>query len=361
VATLPLLWLGCGGDTGCSSHADASSGSEASGDLPTSDTPLADASDAVVDRPIDLSVDAVLSIEAGPADASPAFSDNALGLSEPCNTDPALCDKTYDRVTYGATHAAMAYAFPPFPCPSQRQTVRGQLDQGIRALSFEVHPSHASVDGGGAPALCLADCAAGELPMAIALGDVRAYLDVNPREVVTLFFDGGADAQVLASAIVSAKLDSFALARAVGDPWPTLRHMIAVGTRVVVLANVTGTGPAWMLPLTTYVAATGTNFTTPQTMTCDVARGANDAPLFLLNHFLVDGPGGSSAAIDGGTPLAPGCDDPQLAHVVNTDPFFSNRVTACRQLRGVKPNFVAMDFFDDGALSFVLRALNGGT
>ena len=305
---------------------------------------------------------------AGPSDAAatgiadgPA-SDLPDGLNPalPCNGDPSICDKTYDAVTYSAAHAAMAYAFPPFACPAQDKTVRQQLDtEGIRALDFEAHPAHVVLDGGSPLAFCVASCDQGELPVSVALGDVSAFLAVNPREIVTLAVRGGVDAATLADAITAAGLDGYAIAQSLGEPWPTLNQMIDAGTRVVVFADVTGSPPAWMLPLWSFVAATGTDFTTPQSMTCDVAQGAG-APLYWLSEFLVDGEGGATTSADSSTFLGVGCDDPALAQVVNAEPFFKNRVTACTQELGTKPTFVAVDFSGDGDVSGVLRELNDG-
>jgi hypothetical protein len=129
-----------------------------------------------------------------------------------------------------------------------------------------------------------------------------------------------------------------------------------------------------MLPLWTYVRETGRAFTSPAAMTCDIARGGSSAPLLMLNQFLVDGEGGGppvDAAAEGGDedasvaadssaggPLAPGCDDPALAHVVNAEPFITNRITACRQQLGAKPTFVSVDDAQDGDVWGVVRALN---
>jgi hypothetical protein len=147
--------------------------------------------------------------------------------------------------------------------------------------------------------------------------------------------------------------------------------MVTARTRLVVLADVTGSPPPWMLPLWTYVRETGRGFTTPAALTCNIARGAANAPLLMLNEFLVDGDagavvttgGGTEAGADGeaGTPggsLGPSCDDPTLAHIVNAEPFFTNRVTACQQQLGAKPTFVSVDDAEDGDLSGVIRSLN---
>jgi hypothetical protein len=123
-----------------------------------------------------------------------------------------------------------------------------------------------------------------------------------------------------------------------------------------------------MMPLWTYVAETGTTFTTPQSMTCDVTRGAPDAPFYRLNDFLLDGDAGPAFAVDTSVPdaapngtgaaLGPGCDDLALARYANSEPFFMNRATACTQEHGSKPTFVAVDDFDIGDISGVVQALN---
>jgi hypothetical protein len=332
-----------------------------------------DAGDATVDATGDVVVDSRPDV---PMLGDSPFPQPETGTMAPCNGDPGACDKAYDTVAYATAHAAMAYAFPPFVCPAQTMAVRSQLDRGIRALDLEVHTSTSLIDGGSELALCLGSCASGKLPTGVALSDVSAFLAVNPREIVTLLFEGGVDAGQLAAEIAAAGLDASALAHGPGDTWPTLDAMITAGTRVVVLADVTGTPPPWMLPLWTTVRETGRTSTSPAALTCDITRGAAGAPLLLLNEFLVDGEGGSAVSPDGGTegtpeggseggaeagpppPLGAGCDDPSLAHEVNAEPFFQNRVTACTQQLGAKPTFVSVDDFEDGDLSGVIRALN---
>jgi hypothetical protein len=317
--------------------------------------------DATTDGPVDAAVDA-----SGLPRLDGFVPDLDANLQEPCNGDPSFCDKTYDALSYATTHGAMAYAFPPFACPAQTVSVRKQLDQGVRALDLEAHASTSAGDADAATTLdlCLGDCASGALPIGVAIADVSAFLAVNPREVVTLLVEGGVDAGALQSSLAAAGLDALAYSKAIGDPWPTLRAMITAGKRVVVLADTTGAAPDWMLPLWTYVDETGRTFASPQSMTCDVARGAPGAPLFLLNQFLVDSDGATTSPADAGDAgndggsTAPGCDDPVLAHVANAEPFFGNRVNACTQERGAKPTFVSVDDFEDGDAMNVVHSLN---
>ncbi|HEX4445933.1 MAG TPA: hypothetical protein VH044_04330 [Polyangiaceae bacterium] len=321
--------------------------------------------------------------DGGPAVAPPPS--DAVAPSDPCNGEPAFCGKAYDQLTYPTTHAAMAVGAPPFACPAQQQSIRAQLDHGIRALDLEVHPLDAGDDGGatdaaasadgrdeggpdgggldavdagngdatvvpvtsGALALCLGGCGSGQASLASALTDVRSFLDVNPREVITLLLEGAVDAGSLAAALTAANLDGLAFSYVAGDPWPTLGQMIAAGQRVVILADTAGAAPPWMLPLWTYVAETGRTFASTSMMSCNLTRGPADAPLYLLNEFLVDPDGGS-----------PGCGTPALAQEANAEPFFADRTTACIAARSGNPAFIAVDDYDVGDVFGVTRALD---
>jgi hypothetical protein len=325
------------------------------------------------------------------APGAPPPPSDAFAPSDPCNGEPAFCGKTYDQLTYPATHAAMAVGTPPFACPAQQQSIRTQLDHGIRALDLEVHALDGGDDGGpadaaaigdggdeggtdggdggvdasdgdaavgngdatvgpitsGALALCLGGCGAGQASLASALTDVRSFLDVNPREVITLLLEGGVDAGSLGAALTAANLDSLAFPYAAGDAWPTLGEMIATGQRVVVLADTTGAAPPWMLPLWTYVAETGRTFASTSTMSCNLTRGPADAPLYILNELLVDPDGGSA-----------GCGTPALAQEANAEPFFTDRTNACIAARSGNPAFIAVDDYDVGDVFGVTRALD---
>jgi hypothetical protein len=274
----------------------------------------------------------------------------------PCNGTPSYCDVAYDQLTYVVTHAAMAYVTPPFLCTSQDVSPRAQLDQGVRALEIEAHvqggtgDAEGADDGGASVVLCAGDCSLGSAPIGETLDAVNAFLSVNPREVVTLLVEGGVDEGDLAAAFSSAGLDSLALVRTTkSDPWPTLQGMISGGTRLVIFADVTGAPPAWMLPLRTYVGETGVAFESASAMTCDVAVGSASAPLYLLNEYLVT----SDAGGEGGV-----CGSPALAEVANAELFFGNRVSACTQQRGVRPMFLAVDFFEMEDTLGAARTLN---
>jgi hypothetical protein len=82
---------------------------------------------------------------------------------------------------------------------------------------------------------------------------------------------------------------------------------------------------------------------TPGDLSCAEDRGSRDRSLWVFNHFLTN-------------PVA----GPDLAEMVNHDPFFTERVSACRdEAGGDLPNFVTVDFYDLGDVLSVVDTLNG--
>src|SRR5205823_5918070 len=126
----------------------------------------------------------------------------------PCNGRPWLCDRPYDRVTYLTTHGSVTSDDPIWQgWRTQHKTVREQLDRGVRAIMLEAHA--------GSPLLaCLEDCARGSAMLTTSLTSIKAFLDVNPREIVTLLLDN-ADAPTsdLIAAIAAVGLDKLAHAQ----------------------------------------------------------------------------------------------------------------------------------------------------
>jgi hypothetical protein len=77
-------------------------------------------------------------------------------------------------------------------------------------------------------------------------------------------------------------------------------------------------------------------------MTCDPNRGPDDAPLFLMNHWV--------------SRIAP---DRQTAAIVNAHDAVVGRARRCATERGRLPNFVAVDFYGIGDVFDAVDELNG--
>jgi hypothetical protein len=77
-------------------------------------------------------------------------------------------------------------------------------------------------------------------------------------------------------------------------------------------------------------------------LSCRHNRGSVNSPLFLLNHW-----------IERVNP------SPGLAAKVNERHRLVRRARRCRRERGLQPNIVAVDFYDEGDLIGAVDALNG--
>jgi hypothetical protein len=269
--------------------------------------------------------------------------DLGFGGGRPCNGWPALCDRPYDRVAFPATHAAAAVMYPPFRFPAQRKRPRAQLDENIRALMFDVH----EVDG--VASVCAGDCAEGNVPLAPQLGDVRGFLQDNPREVVTLLLDNHVPAARVAAALEEADLARFLHPQPREATWPTLGALVDRGERLVVFVSDAAGAPAPLLPLADWAFATRADFHTPQEVTCAPARGDASRPVLLVLHVL-------TTAEDGG---ASGHASTELAAQINFYPFLINRLRACELQHGRLPGFVAVDFYDQSDVLRATQELNG--
>ena len=82
-------------------------------------------------------------------------------------------------------------------------------------------------------------------------------------------------------------------------------------------------------------------FEDPSEFTCDLNRGAADLPLFLVNHWIDD----KTATISN-------------AAEVNARDVLLPRLRECERERGQLPNYVAVDFYDQGDLFDAVDDLN---
>ena len=283
-----------------------------------------------------------------------------LAVVQTCNGDEAFCDLSLDRVVFPGTHNSMAsVAYGGWLFGEQNQPIRAQLDAGIRALLVDAHygtldPARSQEAGRPIVAaatqgdifLCHVHCELGAVPFGDALADIRAFLDDNPSEVVMLILQDATSPGDTADAITAAGLaDRAATLRpqAGSDrPLPTLGELVATKKNLVVFAEKGGRGaPPWYQRAFDWFQETPFTFTDAAQMGCEANRGRADAPLFLVNHWVVASP-----------------PDPATAAAVNARPRLEDRFRRCLAERGRLPNVVAVDFADQGDVVATLRDLN---
>jgi hypothetical protein len=312
----------------------------------------------------------------------------------PCNGHDELCDRPLDEVALATTHNSMSVPLPGWYSAMQERPIAEQLTDGIRGLQIDTHYAdrlpngrvrtyfgsreelrrRAKADGVSEDAidsalrirdrlgfegegergmyLCHSFCELGATRLDSVLADIRTFLVANPGAVVVAINQDYVTPEDFVEAVRDAELEELAYMPPARGAWPTLREMVDSGKRVVFLAeNHAGAAP-WYQPAyeslteeTPYAFNKVAQLTDPDNLdaSCEPNRGPEDAPLFLVNHWITTDP----------VPL------PSNAAKVNAyDPLLA-RVRDCRRLRDHLPNLVAVNFYLEGDVFRVVDTLNG--
>ena len=132
------------------------------------------------------------------------------------------------------------------------------------------------------------------------------------------------------------------------QPPPTLGQLIERDDRLFVLAeNDNGGGEyPWyqqgfdLFQETPYTFTSVAQVESPQS--CQPNRGSPSNPLFLMNSWIERIPR-----------------DPALAAKIDARDALLRRVKRCERIRGLKPNLIAVDYYDQGDVIGVAKTLNG--
>lgn len=314
-----------------------------------------------------------------------------------CNGSALLCGRRYDQVSFPATHNSMAAADQPgWFLAEQPHGVIDQLDAGVRAFLIDTwygQPTSrpgivANTDDSQAKAiaqakaeygaevvksalrlrqaaglvpegpraayLCHALCVLGSTAWEPLMVQVRSWLDQHPREVITFILQDEVSPATTAEVFRDSGLlpdvytpvsdgQSNGDRDGSGDPWPTLEQMIDSGHRVVVMAENRGGGTRYPWLMSAFHELQDTPFDARRIsdFSCRLNRGPDTAPLFLVNHWLNQALRVSAS------------------RQANSAAVLGARLDTCQKERGLLPNFVAVDNYDQGDLFGQVRRLNG--
>lgn len=253
-----------------------------------------------------------------------------------CNGHEELCDKRFNEVVFPATHNSMSSADEGWAVPNQNHDMKRQLEDGIRAMLIDTHYWQ------GDTYLCHSICELGDTPLVDGLRTIRVFLDENPGEVISLLIQDAISPEDTEKVFQESGLMKYVYEQDPAAPWPTLREMAESGQRVVVTAEELGAPPAWYRHLWDLAWDTPYSFQSEEDFSCDLNRGKKGNDLFLMNHWIE-------------APLA----TPEYGEAANAYEVLSGRAHQCWQEGGQIPNFVAVNFYDLGALFQVVDELNG--
>lgn len=268
--------------------------------------------------------------------------DSSGGSALPCNGRVDLCDRPYDAVVFAGTHnshAAMDEGFPQINA-NQVRGIADQLDDGIRVMLIDIYPSD---DDPSVVLMCHGPCLLASTPHLEGLGAIADFLRDNPREVVTIIYQDAVEVEAVEADFAATGADALTYAHPSGQPWPTLGEMIDADTRLVITAESGGPPPAWYHHVWDEAWDTPYGPMSVEGLSCDLNRGSADNDLFLMNHWV-------------NTPLdLPSQDNAAEANA--TDVLLA-RAQECWRRWSHPPNFVVVDFYEQGDLFAVVDALN---
>jgi len=261
------------------------------------------------------------------------------GCTKPCNGSENICEKQITDVVFPATHnanAALEYEYS-FANANQTSGIQKQLEDGIRAMLLDV-----TYDS-GETVLCHSICALGKTPHVEALGWVTEFLEQNPREVLVFLYQDSISMSDLEADFKTSGLIEYAYAHDSSEAWPTIEDLIQAEKRLIVTTEHGKGPPNWVHHLWDVAWDTPYSFDTKEDFTCDHNRGKPGNPFFLMNHWL-SGPYG-----------LPSQDE---AAIANNHELMFERAMECWSQNNQRPNFIAVDWYEEGDLFQVVAELN---
>lgn len=230
---------------------------------------------------------------------------------------------------------------------NQNVSITDQLNAGIRMLQSQAHQSSNSTPTGAGIDLCHTSCdlfQGGALEY--WLGEVKAWTDANPSEVVTLLIVNSDDLapSVFASAFTNAgladKMYVPSAATVSKSSWPTLGSMVDSGKTVVAFLSTKADYNSVNYLLDEFANVWENPYdqtTTPFNCTIDrIGQGVSDSSqlLYVSNQFL-------DSSNFGGLLLIPNTDELGTTNSVDGTLSTSN---LCAQQHGAYPNFILTDY-----------------
>lgn len=244
------------------------------------------------------------------------------------------------------------------------------LGAGVRLLTAQVHKNN------GQWHLCHSECSlldAGKLSTWLAA--IKFWMDKNPNDVVTILLVNSDDAAAsdLKGEFDSANISSYAYTppstSTAIQTWPTLNDLIKNNTRLVTfvasLDPASNTVAPYLLDEFTFVWENPYLVTDPTNFTCvpdrptdvkgETQAAISSGRLSLMNHFLDTNEAFGIQAPDSGN--ASRTNGPSGKGVGNLGDAAEN----CTSVWGKPPNFILVDFFDQGPALATVDKINGIT
>lgn len=267
----------------------------------------------------------------------------SVSLYAQCNGHESLCSKSYNEVAYLTTHNAYSSFEDGFDLPNQNLNITSQLNHGVRAFMLDVYSEDHEL------LLYHSTSVLGSSLLLDVLDEFKTFVDAHPNEVLTLILEDYSLFSDLSDAIASSGIFEHLFVYDEQNGWPTLQEMIDLNKRIVLFSDQeVENSPSWFHYIWEHAVETHYSNASINDFSCDYNRGDAQNDLFILNHFITD-----ILLVLTNVALY----NEQVLEV-NSNPFFSNRVSSCEEEYSKFPNFITVDFFDIGNCLEVVHMLN---
>jgi len=197
---------------------------------------------------------------------------------------------------------------------------------------------------GGERLLCHGPCVLGSVPHLDVLQIVADFLNAHERQVVIFVYQDAAAVGDIVADLETTGLTDLAYAHPADAQWPTLGEMIEADERLVVTLESGGPPPDVVHHLWDVAWDTPYSWTSPDDFDCSHNRGDPANDLLQVNHWLSN---------DLGLPRA------DEAAQTNSFDVLHGHASGCLDEADDHPNFVVVDYYEQGDLFAVVDALNG--
>ena len=254
--------------------------------------------------------------------------DNINGCT-PEKTSTTLLAKSFNEVTFLATHNSMSNSDNNYKNPNQTLSISRQLNFGIRTFLIDTY------DKDNEAVTYHYSDTLGYQKLSDILNEIQNFQNCNPNEIISIIFQNEGTDAVLQKTLVSLNWDT--LSFVYKGTWPTLQSMIDSNKKLVLFVEKNNAGRAeYLNPAfsTIFDNSYTYKYLTEFNLRCDLNRGGGgDKSLFLINHWLGD---------------ISGFGDIQLAKTANEYNILKKRVNDCTSLQKHRVNFIAVDFVEVG-------------
>ncbi|MFJ8160015.1 hypothetical protein ACIRBY_03690 [Streptomyces sp. NPDC096136] len=254
----------------------------------------------------------------------------------------------YDQWSWVTSHNAFADDWSQLPLPpNQSQSIKEQLEGGVRGLMLDTYDPN----GSGPVGLCHTSRVTCYEDFKSAVLTIVNFLQKNPQEVVTVFLENYASRETLTRDLTS-MLDAKGAGKLLfnqnkygifGNNWPRLRDMVADDQRLVIFQDSwddVAAGSGTLMNTWSHTVENKYGYGTgnapsgcavrdhSQPLNTRIMPGTkNLTPLFTMNQF-------NSDAIN-----------PQDLAAGHNGQALKERIETCRGVTGRAPNFVAVNFY----------------